>query len=279
MGEKLKVLMVGAAFAGDLHMEAYSRLNPDIVEVTGISNRDTARAEALAGRYGKKPKIYDDFNKAIKECDCDLVDVCVPNFLHYPVAMAALEMGRHVIVEKPLATTIEHGEEILALAEKKNKKVYYGENLHCSPVIRKALSIVESGKIGKLLYVRARECHSGSHSPYAQTIDYCGGGSMLHMGAHPAGFILALNEGSWTELVAMCSGGKEKNLRHKSLEGEDWGAAVIRFKDGFSALLEGNYITEGGMEDAISLYGTEGCLHIDLTFNSTLKAYSISGLD
>jgi predicted dehydrogenase len=193
--------------------------------------------------------------------------------------MAALKKGRHIICEKPLATTLEHGEEMVNLAEKINKKIYYAEDWICAPAIRKAISIIESGKLGKLLYVRCRECHSGSHSPYAQTIEYCGGGSMLHLGVHPAGLVLALKDCNWTEVAAMCSGGQEQNLRHKKLEGEDWGAAVVRFEDGFHALIEGNYISEGGMEDVIDFYCTEGCLHLDLSFSSAIHAFSKNGLD
>ena len=279
MGEKLKVLLIGAAFCADLHLDAYSHI-PGKVEITGISNRDPARMDNLTGRYGiDGAKKYNDFYKAIDECDCDVVDICVPNFLHYPVAMAALKKGRHVICEKPLATILEHGEEMVSLAQKTGKKIYYAEDWLFAPAIRKALSIIESGKLGKLLYVRCRECHNGSHSPYAQTIEYCGGGSIMHMGVHPAGFILSLRDCGWSELTAMCSGGRELNMLHKKLEGEDWGAALVRFGDGFTALIEGNYISEGGMEDVIDFYCTEGCLHLDLTFSSAISAFSKKGLD
>ena len=279
MSDKLRVLLIGSAFGANLHMDGYSRI-PNKVEITGICGRDQSRVEALAKRYGFTGyKIFDDFNTAIEQTDCDLVDICVPNFLHYPVAKAALEKGRHIICEKPLTTTLEDGEAMIALAEKMGKKIYYAEDWICSPALSKALEIVKSGKLGKLLYVRCRECHNGSHSPYAQTIEFCGGGSMIHLGVHPVGFVLALKDCKWTELVAMTSGGLEKNLRHKKLEGEDWAAAIIRFEDGFSAVIEGNYITEGGMEDVVDFYGTEGTLHVDLTFSSPLSAFSKSGLD
>jgi len=276
---KLKVLMIGSAFCADLHMDGYSRM-PGKVEIVGICDKDLSKIENLTKRYGiTGHKVYDDYNNAIDQCDCDLVDICVPNFLHYPVAMAALKKGCHILCEKPLATTLEHGEEMIALAEKAGKKIYYAEDWICAPAINKALKIIESGKLGKLLYVRSRECHNGSHSPFTQTIEFCGGGSMIHLGVHPVGLVLSLKDCRWTELVAMTSGGLEKNMRHKKLEGEDWAAAMIRFEDGFTALVEGNYITEGGMEDSIDFYCSEGTLHVDLAFSSALQAYSIQGLD
>jgi predicted dehydrogenase len=102
---------------------------------------------------------------------------------------------------------------------------------------------------------------------------------MIHLGVHPVAFALSLNDTKWTELVALTSGGMEKNLRHKSLEGEDWAAAILRFEDGFTALIESNYISEGGMEDVIDFYCTEGCMHIDLTFSSPIQAFSRKGID
>jgi len=279
MSEKIKVLLIGAAFSGDLHVDAYSRIL-DRVEIVAIVDKAPDRIEALAQRYGLTGyEVYDDFEKAIAEVDCDVVDVCMPNFLHHKVAILALNQGRDVICEKPLATTVEDGRDMIATAERLGKHIYYAEDWLGSPALRKALELVESGAIGDLKFVRARECHNGSHSPFAQTIEFCGGGAMIHMGVHPVGFMLAMKNNRWTELVAMTSGGGEKNLIHRTMEGEDWAGAMMRFEDGTVAILESNYVTSGGMEDVVDFYGTEGCLHVDLTFSSAISGFSIPGFD
>ena len=278
MEQKVKVLLVGAAFSADLHMDGYIRC-PELAEIVAICDKDLSRIESLAARYGLKGfKAYDNFEKAIEEVECDLVDICMPNYLHHDVAMKAFAKGRHVIAEKPLATTVEDAIAMVAAAKKADKIIYYAEDWMFAPAINKALAIIEEGAIGKPLYIRARESHSGSHSPFAQTIKFCGGGSMIHLGIHPIGFILAMKKGRWTELIAMSSGGLDSNFRHKKMEGEDWAACLIKFDDGTSALLEANYITFGGMEDVIDFYGTEGCMHVDLTFTSPINCYSIPGL-
>ena len=101
----VRVLLVGASFSADLHADAYSRCT-DIAEIVAICDKATDRISALADRYGFTGyQAYDDFEKAIDEVDCDVVDVCMPNFLHKAVALKAFEKGRHVISEKPLATT------------------------------------------------------------------------------------------------------------------------------------------------------------------------------
>ncbi len=276
---KVKVLLIGAAFSADLHMDGYSRCT-DIAEIVAICDKDLDRVKALADRYNVKDYVaYDDMFEAIEKVDCDVVDICLPNFLHVEAAKRAFAKGRHVISEKPLATTVEDAKAMLDASIAAGKKLYYAEDWLFAPALQRALQVVDEGAIGKCMFVRARECHCGSHSPFAQTIKYCGGGAMVHLGVHPVCFMLALKNNRWTELTAMTSGGLENNLQHKTMEGEDWGAALIRFEDGTTALLEANYVTTGGMEDVIDFYGDKGCIHVDLTFSSALNVYSIPGLE
>ena len=89
---------------------------------------------------------------------------------------------------------------------------------------------------------------------------------------------MSMKNNEWAELTAMLSGGGESNLMHQCMEGEDWAAVCMRFKDGTTALLEGNYVTKGGMENIIDIYGTEGCLHVDMILSGAISAYSIPGL-
>lgn len=278
MDKKVRVLLIGAAFSADLHAEAYARCT-DLATIVGICDKVPERVHALAERYGFKDyQFFDDYKEAIDKVDCDVVDICLPNFLHHDVALYAFQHGRHVISEKPLATTVEDAKEMVEAAEKAGKKLYYAEDWLFAPALIKALSVIEEGALGRPMYYRARECHSGSHSPFTQTIKYCGGGCMVHLGVHPVAFMLALKDNKWTELVAMTSGGGENNFLHTKMEGEDWAACLIKFQDGTSALLEANYITTGGMEDVFEVYGTEGCMHVDLTFSSPVKVFSIPGV-
>lgn len=277
--KKLKVLLIGAAFSADLHSDGYSRIM-DMVEIVGICDQNRQRIHELAERYGFTGYTeYEDFDTAISQCDCDLVDICMPNFLHHEVAVKALEQGRDIICEKPLATTVEDGQHMVDLAEKMGKHIYYAEDWLFAPAFRKAMDILQSGQVGKMLYVRARECHSGSHSPFAQKIACCGGGCMVHLGVHPVSFLLALKNNEWEELTAMTSGGGTGNLIHSQMEGEDWAGAFMRFADGTYATMEANYVTIGGMEDFMDIYCEKGCIHVDLSFSGPVKVFSIPGLD
>lgn len=276
---KTRVLLLGAAFSADLHMDGYARIK-DKAQIVAIADKDESRIRDLASRYGIEGyETFSSYEEAIETVDCDLVDICLPNFLHNDPAVRALKKGRNVICEKPIATTVQDAQEMVDVAKKNDRHIYYAEDWLFSPAIKKGLALVKEGGIGKPVFIRARECHCGSHSPFAQTIKFCGGGSMIHLGIHPVGLMLALKNNEWTEVCAMTSGGGESNLIHKTMEGEDWAVATLKFSDGTVALLEGNYVTNGGMEDVIDIYGTQGCVHLDLTFTSAIKAYSIPGFD
>ena len=277
--KKLRVLLVGAAFSADLHSDGYSRIK-DKVQIVGICDKNLTRVKELADRYGFDGyTTYEDIDTAIAECDCDLVDICMPNFLHHDVAIKAMTAGHDIICEKPLATTVEDAQDMVDTADRLGKHIYYAEDWLFAPAFRKALEIVDSGKVGKPLYIRARESHCGSHSPFAQTIKFCGGGCMVHLGVHPVSFMLALKDNKWSELTGMTSGGGENNMVHRKMEGEDWAGAFLRFADGTYATLEANYVTVGGMEDIMDIYCERGTIKVDLSFRGPVQAFSIDGLD
>jgi len=94
-------------------LDAYSRIR-EKVDIVGVCDRKLDLVHALIEKYGlSNCTAYDDCDKAIAECDCDLVDVCLPNFLHHDVTIKALKRGRNVICEKPLATTVEDAQDMV----------------------------------------------------------------------------------------------------------------------------------------------------------------------
>ena len=122
--KKLRVLLVGAAFSADLHSDGYSRIK-DKVQIVGICDKAVDRIHALAARYGFEGyEVYDDYNTAIANCDCDLVDICMPNFLHHDVAIKAMNAGHDIICEKPLATTVEDAQDMVDTANRLGKHIY-----------------------------------------------------------------------------------------------------------------------------------------------------------
>jgi|LSQX01.2.fsa_nt_gb predicted dehydrogenase len=271
---KVGIGIVGARFAAELHSTAYSRC-PDARLVAVCSNRP-GEAEEFAAKFDIE-RTYSDYRDMLLDPDVDLVSICVPNFLHYEVAMACCEAGKPVVCEKPLATTVEHAREMVEAFEKRGLKLMYAEDWNFAPALVRAKQIIDEGAIGRILFIRARESHNGSHSPFAQTLEYCGGGALLHLGCHPAAFVSHLTGQEVVEVIGAATGGLEQNLVHHKLEGEDLGVAFLTLADGTRAVIEGNYITQGGMDDCVEIIGTKGVVKVNLTFGSPISVYSPVG--
>ena len=270
--DKIKIGIVGSKFAAMLHAESYKRcIYAEIKSVSAIDNLNE-----FADEY-KIPKRYEDYHEMFEKEDINLVSVCVPNFLHKDVVIAAAEAGKDIICEKPLATSMTDAEKMINVCRENNVKLMYAEDWVFAPALTRAKQICKEGAVGEILYIKAKETHNGSHSIYAQKKEYCGGGSMIHLGIHPIGFLPWFVGKEIIEVMGMKSGGEEKNLLHKNYSGEDWATALVTFENGIRGFVEGNYITCGGMDDIIEIYGTDGNLHIDLTKGSPISAYSRRG--
>lgn len=276
MKEKLKVGIVGSKFAADFHADSYSR--DSRVELAAVAAIDNL--EEFSSKW-KVPKVYKDYNDMLAKEDLDLVSVCVPNFLHHPVVMAAAAAGRNILCEKPMATKPGDAREMVEACRKKGVNLFYAEDWTFAPALRRAEEIVKEGGIGTPLYVKAKECHNGTHSPFAQKKETCGGGSLIHLGIHPVGWILQFlgeeGKNKVVEVFARCTGGGQDNFVHKNFGGEDFGMGMMKFAGGQQAFIEGNYITVGGMNDMVEIYGETGNVKVDLTFGSPLNVYSSEG--
>jgi predicted dehydrogenase len=274
MVEKIRVGIVGSRFAATLHAESYRRASE--VVLAAVADPDREGRDDFARRYGI-PAGYDDCRQMLEEENLDLVSVCVPNYLHKEIVLACAETGCPVVCEKPLATSVEDGRAMVDACESAGIRLFYAEDWFFAPALRRARQIVEEGGIGRLLYVRGKETHNGSHSIYAQRAEYCGGGAMIHLGVHPLGWVMGLAGEPVVEVRAATTQGGQGNLRHHDYTGEDWAVAMIEFAGGLRAVIEGNYVTVGGMDDVVEIYGTDGVIKVDLTFGSPLCVYSREG--
>ena len=274
--DKVRIGIVGSKFAADFHCDSYSRNDKaEVVAVAAIDN-----LEEISSKWNI-PKTYEDYNEMLKDETIDLISVCVPNFLHHDVAIAAAKAGKHVMCEKPLATTAADAKEVIEVCKSQGVKLFYGEDWCFAPALMRVAEIVKEGGIGDVLYVKAKETHNGSHSPFAKKNEFCGGGCLIHLAIHPIGWILQFlgDEGKnkVTEIIGETNGGLEDNYVHKKNEGEDWAVGIMKFANGQHAFIEGNYITVGGMDDKVEIYGSEGVIRVDLTFGSNVDVYSRPG--
>jgi len=273
MVKPVHVGIIGSKFAATLHAESYRRLPG--VQMIAAASLEVDLPE-FCRQYGI-PSHYDDYRRMLAEQQLDLVSVCVPNYLHNQMVLACADAGCHVVSEKPLATNIEDARAMIQACRRAGVRLFYAEDWFFAPALRRARQIVDEGGIGRPLYVRAKETHNGSHSIYAQRAEYCGGGAMIHLGAHPLAWVMGFAGQQVAEVRAAATGGQKMNLIHHDYTGEDWGVALLEFVGGLRAVVEGNYVTVGGMDDVVEVYGSDGVIKVDMTFGSPLQVYSRKG--
>lgn len=148
--EKIQVGIIGIGFIGPAHIEALRRL-PNI-EVVALADINQEIADKKANQLGV-PKAYYDYRELLKLDSIESVHICTPNFLHFSIAKKAIEAGKHVICEKPLAISLEEGKELVNLAEKRGVANAVHFNLRYYPLIQNLKQLVKMGKLGQIFAI------------------------------------------------------------------------------------------------------------------------------
>ena len=145
--KKIKVGVAGLGFIGPAHIEALRR-QPDI-EVIAINDFSEEYARSKADSLGIE-KSYGNFDQMLADPDIEVVHICTPNFLHYPMAKAALQAGKHVVCEKPLANTVAEAQELVELAVQTGLVNAIHFNLRYYPLIRHMRTMRVKGELGNV---------------------------------------------------------------------------------------------------------------------------------
>lgn len=141
-----KIAIVGIGGMGTVHYNNYARIEgAEVRAVVGPSQSDRKKAE----EWGVK--LYINLEELLQKEEINLVDICTPTFLHVENALKALEEGKNVIIEKPLALHKENAEKVFSLADKKNALVFVGQVLHFTKEVEILKKLVRSGKYGRVL--------------------------------------------------------------------------------------------------------------------------------
>jgi UDP-N-acetylglucosamine 3-dehydrogenase len=145
----LKVGILGAGMIASVHAAGYKNLK-DKAQVVAVADVVPEKAEKLAKDFGAK--VYKDGMTLIKEADVDVIDICLPTFLHAEHAVAACEQGRHVLCEKPMALTLEEADAMIAAAEKANVKLMIAQCVRFWPEYALMYELIQEGSLGRPLF-------------------------------------------------------------------------------------------------------------------------------
>jgi myo-inositol 2-dehydrogenase / D-chiro-inositol 1-dehydrogenase len=270
--QPVKIAILGAGFITDIHMESYHRFVPN-AEVVAVYARTAGKAKAFAEKY-HIPRWYDDLDAIIARSGCDVVDICLPNYLHAEATLKAAAAGKHIIIEKPLAVTLEEADAMIAACKKAGVKLMYAEELCFAPKYERVRQMVKEGAIGDIYMLKQSEKHSGPHTDWFYDINFAGGGVLMDMGCHAIGwFRWMLNNAKATSVYASMN-----TVLHKGrTKGEDNSVVIIEFENGVTAVAENSWAKHGGMDDRSEVHGTGGVVYADLFMGNSAIAYSKHG--
>lgn len=219
-----------------------------------VHDLDESRANALASRNGSS--VESSWKNLIKRDDVEAVIVSTPPSLHAEMAIAALEAGKHVLCEKPLARTPEECRQILDAAEKSGAFLATGFNYRFYPSVLKARELFDAGQIGKLDHIRSYSGYTAADHNHDWLHDYdvMGGGALRDNGIH----LIDLTTyflGEVEEVKGMAS-----NAVWGFQGCEDNGFVLMRNSDGNPASLQASWTEWQGYKFLIEIYGTRGCI-------------------
>jgi predicted dehydrogenase len=266
--------VLGTGFIAQIHLESYHRFVPE-AEVVAVYTREASRAEAFARQHGV-PRFFTDLEQAIAQSGCDVVDVCLPNFLHHPAVLAAARAGKHVIIEKPLALTLEEADEMIAVCRAAGRKLMYAEELCFAPKYERVRKLAKEHAFGRIYMLKQAEKHSGPHSDWFYDVCLSGGGVLMDMGCHGLAWFRWMLGGRPRALSVQAH--MQTGLAHDGRTlGEENSVVLVEFEGGTIGIAENSWAKPGGMEDWAEVYGTGGVCYADLFQGNAALTYSEAG--
>jgi predicted dehydrogenase len=288
--DKLRVGIIGCG-AGVFHLEGYSE-DPR-AEIVALAGLDTDRCTKLAAQFNV-PSIYGDYQELLTRDDIEAVSLAVPNNLHLPMALAAFEAGKHVLVEKPIARTAAEGEEMVAAAKRAGKLLGVAFNRRSRHDVQLVHQAVKNGDFGRIYYAKAfwmRRSGIPGMGTWFTKKEGAGGGPLIDLGVHVLDMALymmgnpgvtAVSAATYAELGPQGKGAWRGARFHVDVtqpyEVEDLATALIRLEGGATLQLETSWAAYTGAGDdfGVSLFGNNGGAEIvakDYALTGTLRVF------
>lgn len=275
----MKYAIIGCGRISPNHFEAAHKNNLTIVAVSDIVP-ERMTEKVLQFCPNDETKLYEDYKILLSEIKPELVAICTDSGSHGEIALACLEAGANIIIEKPIAMSLAEADAIIAKAKEKGLKVCSCHQNRFNKSIRKIREAVEQGRFGRLL-------HGAAHVRWNRNEDYykqapwrgtwsMDGGCLMNQCIHNIDLLRWMMGGEIDEVFAYTD-----QLNHDYIEAEDLGLAVIKFKNGSYGLLEGTTnVYPKNLEETLYIFGSEGTVKAGGKSVNKLEEWSFSdGLD
>lgn len=245
LGETLSVGIIGCGGIAQVHSEAWSR--PPVAKVSAVCDIVRPRAEALAQKVAAKgtgtPIVHEDYARLLGEAGVDAVSICLPHYLHGPVTMAAAEAGKHVLCEKPMATTLRDADMMTAAARRNNVKLGISFQYRFSDEMRRVKAALDQGALGRPVLADAwvkwyRDDREYFHKDavaesWRGKWSTEGGALLINQGVHTIDLL------QWFMGPVEAAAGFTETLTHR-IEADDVAVASLRFRSGALGVIEGS---------------------------------------
>ena len=275
----VRVGIIGVGQIGKAHLDNYTKI-PD-AEVAAIVDIDVPELERVAEIH-KITDTYTDYRDLLKRADVDAVDVCLHNNLHAPVTMAALEAGKHVYCEKPMAGAYPDAKAMLATARKCDKKLSIQLGTLFAKETKTARRLIDAGKLGRIYHARScgfrrrgRPYVDGYGSENFVKKEIAAGGALYDMGVyHIAQLLYLLGQPQIERVTGKVYQETDMDSRRRTTSAysvEELGMGFVRFAGGLTMDIIESWAIHRNAFEGSSLIGSEGgiCLN-PFSYHTTL---------
>ncbi|USS41016.1 UDP-N-acetylglucosamine 3-dehydrogenase [Thermococcus aggregans] len=252
----LRVGVVGVGNMGFHHARIYSELAKEgKIELVGVADANLERAKEVASQF--RTKAFGDYRELVKE-GIDAVSIAVPTSLHKKVALEFIENGVSVLVEKPIAESIESAQEIIRAAKKNDVTLMVGHVERFNPAVLKLKESISNGLLGKIVTMNAKRVGP-------MVVRIADVGVIIDLAVHDIDVMSFLADSKVKEVYA-----KARNVKHPSGV-DDYALILLSFKHNVDGIIETNRLTPHKTR-TLNVVGTEGIAYLDY-INQTLQIY------
>jgi len=256
-GEQIKVGLIGCGNIGaGGHLPAYAHI-PE-AELVAVCDAVEELAHAAAERSGAT--AYTDYRQLLEQEDVEMVDICVPTYLHAQAAIAAIKAGKHVLCEKPIAHTLEAADAMIEAAQANGAKLMIGQVRRFDHRYASIKAQIDAGKVGRPVFIRRAERQFLPFPPDAWQWDpKRGGGVILDIGVHATDLFRWFLDEDAVEVYAVA-----KSVREAAREAGSFDHAMItcKFDGGGVGFAEASWAYPQGFGGTLyaqlDVVGTEG---------------------
>ncbi len=264
--------LIGCGIVGGAwHAQVYHQLPQ--AELVAVCDLDEARARAIAERYGAA-HVFTDYRDLLAREDIAAVSIATPDFAHREIAVAAAQAGKHILVEKPLATTVDDAEAILRAVDEAGVKLMVDFHNRVNPAFVATRQAVLDGDLGELQYIYARL--SNTTFVPMQMLPWASQTSALwFLASHTLDMACWLLNDRPRRVYAVSRSGI---LRSKGVDTADFHVAIVEFERGAVVTLENCWILPESESNVFNLkmevLGSDGVMYINTSDNRTVEKFT-----